>query len=139
MSAAETVAPATPAPVKKMSLERIAVRSLIGALLVLLAIEGVSWLRVMAARMTLVTELQKAEQSDHRITRERVDQLLGGRQPLESKTVKVTVGEERYDIYYYPGLLKRRELCVHYGVPGLKSEPEVIEVTTILPDEVLAN
>lgn len=124
---------------RKISVERIAVRCLIGGLLLVLAIEGASWLRVMTARMRLSSELQKAEISDYRITRARVDQLMGGRPPDESRVVKVPVGEERYDLYYFLGLLKRRELCVHYGVPGLESEPEVIEVTTIVPDEVLAN
>jgi hypothetical protein len=52
--------------------------------------------------------------------------------------VKVPVGEERFDVYYFDGLLKRRELWVHYGIEGLNSAREVVETSIITPEEVLS-
>lgn len=132
-----SVSPAAPAakPVRK---DRLLVRGAIGVLLVVLAVEAVAYGRMMVTHWRLSSELQKAERENYIITRERVDAIFG-RPPDEQHMVKAAVGEERYDVYYVWGLLKRRELCVHYGVQGLKAEPEVLEVTTIIPDEVLAN
>jgi hypothetical protein len=143
MSTPETPeTPATTAPQAKskpVSIERTVVRGVIGILLLLVAIEGFSYLRVMNTHRRLSAELQKADEEHHIITREIVNEIFNQRQPDASKTVKAPVGEERYDIYYFSSLLKRRELYIHYGIPGLKNEPEVIEITTIIPDELLAN
>ncbi len=126
-------------PPQRANLERRLVRGLICFLSVVLAIEGFAYMRVMYAHWRLSSELRKAELEDHRITKDIVKSILGNRPPDESKMLKASVGEEQYDIYYFQGLLKRRELCVHYGVQGLVAEPEVIEITTIIPDELLAN
>lgn len=130
--------PKTPAVKKPAHKDRLLVRGLIGVLLVILVIELAAYGRVMLVHWQLTSELRKAEMQHHIITRDRVDSIFK-RLPDEKHMVKAPVGEERYDIYYFSGLLKRRELCVHYGIQGMLEEPEVIEVTTIIPDEVLAN
>ena len=124
---------------KAMTPERLIVRLLIGGLFVVMAIELFAYSRLLFVHYQLSGQLQKAEQENHRITQEVIDKIFSQRKPDETKNVKVAVGTERYDIYYFWGLLKERPLCVHYGVEGLHSQPEVIEVTTIIPDEVLAN
>lgn len=138
----ETVSAAKP---KRSTAERVIVQGGIAVLLVLVTIEGWAYLQMSMAHSKLTAELKKAEAGDHKVTRETVDQILGGRAPDDTKTRKaIATGDERYDIYYFKGLLKRRELCVHYGVQGKKgaegvvSEPEVVEVTTMIPDEILA-
>jgi hypothetical protein len=113
-------------------------RAVIKVLLVVLAIEGVAYGRMMLTHLQMSREIQKAEQEHHIITRDRVNQIFG-REPDDTHTVKAPVGEERYDVYHFWGLLQQRYLYVHYGVQGLKAEPEVLEVTTIIPDEVLAS
>lgn len=140
---AGTPAPAADAPArpKRSTVERIIVQGGIALLLVIVAIEGAAYLRHHLAHARLMAEIEKAEDTDHRITADVVRQIVGDRAPDMSKDVKAPVGEERYDVYYYDGLLKRRELCIHYGVAGggEGSQAEVVEVTTIIPDEVLAN
>lgn len=128
-----------PAKKKRSRIERIIVQGGIAVMLALVAVEGWAYLRMNLAHGQLMSELRRAESDDHRITKEMVGKILGGRQPDESVPIKVAVGEERYDLYYFSGLLKTRELCVHYGVQGkFQGEPEVIEVTSVIPDEVLA-
>lgn len=148
MSGTEPVEPPaspaeTPEKPRRSTAERILVQGGIAVLLVILAIEATSYIRHSRAHSKLMAEIQKAEEGDHRITRDIVQQIIGDRPPDMTTTRKVAVGEERYDVYYFDGLLKRRELCIHYGVQGAASEPgsepEVIEVTTIVPDEILAN
>ena len=130
-SAASTSTPAKP----KLSLGRI----IIGILLVVMLIELVAHFRLTLVNNKLSGELAKAEQEkDYQLTKSVVDQIFGNRQPDESKSAKVSVGEERYDIYYFWGLLKQRTLCLQYGVAGKNSEPEVIMVHPNIPDEVLA-
>ena len=86
----------------------------------------------------LQAELQKAETSDYQVTRAKVDELLGSRTPDESKEVQgVGAAPEVFDVYNFKGLLKDRPICVHYGVAGKTDEPEVIEVLSIIPDEML--
>jgi len=145
MSASEPTAVPTEAPAKprRSTIERIVVQGGIGILLVIVAIESVAYLRHSIAHSRLMSAFQKAEEEDYRITRTVVHDIVGDRAPDMTKVLPATVGEEQYDVYFYDGLLKRRELCIHYGIQGASSqpgsEPEVIEVTTIIPDEVLAN
>jgi hypothetical protein len=122
-----------------MKNKRIIVRVVIGLLLTVMVIEGISYGRVFAIHRQLSSLLQKAETENYQINRKKIDEILNNQQPSLSKTVKVPVGDERYDVYQFWGLLKQRQLCVHYGVAGRQSEPEVIEITSIIPDEVLAN
>lgn len=131
----------TPAKPKRSTVERVIVQGGIAVLLVIVAIEGSAYLRHHRAHTKLMAEFEKAEETDHRITAAVVRSIVGDRAPDMSKNVRAPVGEERYDVYYYDGLIKRRELCIRYGVAGsgAGSEPEVVEVTTIIPDEVLAN
>lgn len=138
----KTVPAAKPA---RSTAERVIVQGGIGVLLVLVAIEGWSYARMNWAHAQLSEELQKAEASGHKVARDTVDKIFGGRSPDESKTKQaIATGEERYDLYYFNSPLKKRVLCVHYGIEGLKgvegvvTEPEVIEVTTMIPDEILA-
>jgi hypothetical protein len=133
--AAPEVTPVKPA---RSKLERLLVQGGIAILLVLLVVEGWCYFQMNRVHSRLLTELKKAESTDHKVTPEVVDTILGGRKPDLSKTVKLAAGEERYDVYYFAGLLKTRELCLHFGVPGMKANPEVIEVMTIIPDEILA-
>lgn len=136
----EAVSPAKP---KRSPVERAIVRGGIVVGLILLGIEGWPYMQMKLAHAKLTAEMNKAELDiNSKFTKETVDQLLG-REPDETKTRKAPNGEERYDIYYFNSLLnlKRRELCVHYGVQGMleeKSAPEVMEVTTIIPDELLS-
>lgn len=134
--------PARPSPAKssRNPVERVIVQGGIGLLLIIVAIEGWSWGQMKMAHSRLTAELKKAEDGEHKVTRKVVDEILK-RQPDESKTVKATVGEERYDVYYFKGLIKQREIYVHYGIEGTqlaKSEPEVIEVRTDIPEEILS-
>lgn len=134
-SAPDTLAiPATPPASKPASKDRLFVRSLIGALLIVLSIEAVAYIRSTSTHRQLLNELQKGERESRGTTRERIDAIVG-RPPDENHVVKAAVGEGRYDVYYFGGLLKRRELCVHYGVSGIKAEPEVIDVLTVVPED----
>lgn len=139
MSETQPVAPSAGKP-KRSVIERVIVQGGICVLLVVVAIEGLSYFQMKSMHTKLTAELSKAETSDYKVTKEVVDRILQ-RTPDESKTRKaIGTGEERYDIYYFKGLLKQREICVHYGVQGtegVKTEPEVVEVTTIIPDEIL--
>lgn len=114
------------------------VRAIIGILLVLMAVELVAYGRLLMVHRKFMAEIQMSEDKDHRFTKESVTKILGGREPNESKEIKAPVGMERYDVYYFWGLLKSRPLVVHYGVAGKNSEPEVLEVATQLPDAYLA-
>jgi len=108
-------------------------------MLAVVAIEGWAYLRMNLAHGQLMAEIRRAESDDHKITKDIVNKILGGRAPDDSVAIKVAVGEERYDLYYFSGLLKTRELCIHYGVQGkFQGDPEVVEVTSVIPDEVLA-
>lgn len=129
---------ATPSGKTRSQLERVIVQGGIAILLLILAIEAWAYGHMYRAHSLLLAELRKAETSDHHVTPETVSSILGNRQPSQSKSVRLATGEERYDVYHFAGLLKTRELCVHYGVPGVKGNPEVVEVTTIIPDEILA-
>ena len=124
--------------VQGSSLKQVVVRSFIGILLVLMAVELVAYGRLLMVHRKFMAEIQMSEEKDHRFTKEVVTKILGGRQPNESKDVKAPVGMERYDVYEFWGLLKSRPLVVHYGVAGKNSEPEVLEVATHLPDAYLA-
>ena len=108
----------------------------IGLLLVVSAIEGYSQMSFQKAFDGLQAELEQADAGRDQITKARVDAVLN-RQPDRSQTVKAFVGEERYDVYTFKGLLKSRLICIHYGVAGVKEEPEVIGVAAELPDAML--
>ena len=127
-----------PATKPGSKIERVLVRGGIAILLGIVAIEGWAYWQMYRAHSLLLAELRKAETTDHHLTPETVKSILGSRQPSLTRSVKLATGEERYDVYHFAGLLKTRELCVHYGVPGVKANPEVVEVTTMLPDEILA-
>lgn len=118
-------------------------RILIGVLLVVLAFEAVPYARMSLVHAKLSAELKKADASDLKVTPEAVKQLLGGREPDFTKMKRVAVGDELYQVYYFNGMLKRRELCVHFSVQGENDpdgkEREMMEVTTILPEEILAD
>lgn len=144
MDTPETTAatPTTPAPTtkpKRSTVERVIVQGGILIMLVIVSIEAWSYVRLTLAHRGLISELERAESTDHRISKEAVTKILGGKQPDDSFNVKAAVGEERYDLYYFSGLLKQRELCVHYSVQGKTGgEPEVVEVMSVVPDEILA-
>ncbi len=135
-----TLGDATPAAPKKSKSSPIG-RIVIGILLVVLAIEGFTHIRVTWAKSKLTRELAKAEAEKYELTREEVKGLLGGREPDESKQVGANNGDELYDLYYFKGLLKRRVLCLHYGVEGQKdtqgSDRELMGVMTVVPEAVL--
>jgi hypothetical protein len=141
MSTSQPEAVSPPAKPKRSPVERVIVQGGIVAGLILLGIEGWPYMQMKLAHAKLTAEMSKAELDiNSKFTKDTVDQLLG-RKPDDTKTRKAPNGEERYDIYYFNGLLKTRELCVHYGVQGMledKSAPEVMEVTTHIPDELLA-
>jgi hypothetical protein len=116
-------------------------RIIIGLLLIVLAFEAVSFLRVKAAEKKLGQALAQAEAANQEVTRESVKGMLDGREPDATRRRKAAVGEELYDIYYFPGILKRRVLCVHYGVRG-ENDPDdmqrdMMEVMPIVPEEIL--
>lgn len=131
--------PAPPAeqPKKTSLLGRI----VIGILLVVLAVEAFAHFRVTWAKSELSEELARAEAEEYTVTRQNVQEILGGREPDQTERVKVAVGEELYDVYYYKGLLKDRVLCVHYSVEGRAdvddSEREMMEVMSNVPEVVL--
>lgn len=128
------------APPSKPRSSRVG-RIVIAILLLVLAIEGFAAGRVYLAKSRLTGELARAEAENHIVTREEVKALLGGREPDVSRRIKVAVGEELYDLYYFRGLLKQRVLCVHYGVEGTQdvdeSQREMMEVLTVVPEAVL--
>lgn len=129
---------AKPDAPKRSSVERLVVRCLIGVLVVVLGVEMSSYARLWLTQARILAELQKSESSDYHVTQETIDKLLWGRKPDRTHTVKAAVGEERYDVYYFDGLLKRRELWVQYGIEGLNSAREVVGISTITPEEVLS-
>lgn len=131
-------APAKAEAPKRSPVERVLVRGLIAVLLVVLAIESSSYARLWITRARLSSELKRSEASDHRVTQATVDGLFWGRKPDETHTVKAMVGDERFDGYYFDGLLKRRELWIHYGIEGKNAAREVVGMATITPEEVLS-
>jgi hypothetical protein len=131
------VAPADVPKPQRSKVERAIVWGGIGILGIVVLFEGLSYLSFRSAHAALLSELQKAETTDYRITAAKVKEIVGDRTPDISKKIKAVVGEEQYDVYIYKGLLKERPLCVHYGVAAQGGEePEVIEVTSIIPDEL---
>jgi hypothetical protein len=116
---------------------RLISRSVIGLLLIVLAVEAIAYGRVTSAHRQLLSELQAGERQSHLVTKERIDAVVG-REPDATIRVKAPVGEERFDVYNFGGLLKQRKLFVHYGVQGIKDEPEVIDVLMTAPGDVLA-
>lgn len=128
---------AAPAKPQRSKVERAIVWGVIGVLGIVMLLEGMSYLSFKRAHSALMSELQKAESSDYRITAAKVKEIVGDRQPDISKDVAAVVGKEHYDVYTYKGVLKNRDLCVHYGIADASGEePEVIEVTSIIPDEL---
>lgn len=128
---------APPAKPPRSKVERVIVWGGIGILGIVVLLEGISFLSFRRAHSALMSELQKAETTDYRITAAKVKEIVGTRSPEISKKLKAIVGEEQYDVYIYKGLLKERPLCVHYGVAAQDGEePEVIEVTSVIPDEL---
>jgi hypothetical protein len=107
---------------------RLISRSVIGLLLIVLAVEAIAYGRVTSAHRQLLSELQAGERQSHLVTKERIDAVVG-REPDATIRVKAPVGEERFDVY---------KLFVHYGVQGIKDEPEVIDVLMTAPGDVLA-
>ncbi|MBL8851320.1 MAG: hypothetical protein JNG89_16680 [Planctomycetaceae bacterium] len=107
-------------------------RGVIILLLIVLAVEAIAYGRVTSAYHQVWTELQAGERQNQVVTGERIAELLG-REPDESIRVNAAVGEERYDVYRFGGLLKRRELYVHFGVQGRQDEPEVVDVLMSAP------
>ncbi|MBX3437941.1 MAG: hypothetical protein KF861_10655 [Planctomycetaceae bacterium] len=129
---------AAPAVKSRSKIERAFVWGLITLGFVIVAVEGTSYFAFKRAHDAVQSELDQAEAAGNQITRARVTELLNNREPDESKEVQV-IGSatERYDIYVFQGLIKQRELFIHYGVAGVTDEPEVIEVLAIRPDEIL--
>lgn len=131
----------TPSRPQRSKVERAIVWGAIGILLLVTAIEGIPHLRFKLAYSQLMSQIGQSEAGDHRVTRDVVAQIFG-RDPDLSKTLKAHAGEEQYDAYYFdsPLGLKHRELWVRYGIqgPGENAQPEVIEVTPNVPEEILA-
>lgn len=122
-------------PANRTSHDRRFARGLIGLLLVVAMIEAIAHVRMMVMSQRLWNELQKGERERSDVTRAEINAVMK-RPPDESFTVKKPVGEENYDAYRFWGLIKQRELYVHYGVQGIRSPQEAIEILTTLPDEV---
>ena len=123
----------------RSSIEKFIVWGVIAAGLVLIAAEGSAWYQFKSAHGGILAELQRSEEStDFQVTRKEVEQILGDREPDMTKEIKVLGDQpERYDVYFFKGLLKERTLCVRYGVAGKMGEPEVIDVSSVIPDEIL--
>lgn len=128
----------TKTPSKERSRERLIVRGLIGILFAVMVIEGIAQLRMTTMNQRLWSELQKGEREGVDITRDNIDAVMR-RPPDESFTIMKSSGEEKYDVYRFWGLLKRRELYVHYGVQGIRSPQEAIEILVELPEGVSKN
>lgn len=127
-----------PSKPARSKLERALVWGLIAIGTLVVLVEGGAYLMFQRAYGGLQAELQKAETSDYQVTRAKVNEILGSRTPDETREVGgVGDSTEVYDVYHFNGLLKDRPLCVHYGVAGKTDEPEVIEVLSIIPDEIL--
>jgi hypothetical protein len=126
---------------KRSAIERVIVQGGIALSLIIIAMEGRAYLRVNSIQGKLTSVLEKAESGEQRFTREVADQIFEGKKPDESIVVPVAVGEERYDIYNFPGLLKNRSLCLHYTVHGKgqdEGQPDVLEVLNVVPEAVVA-
>lgn len=129
----ETPAPPPgPGQTRSARKERRFVRGLIGLLLVVLTIEAVAHFRMTILQQRLWTELQRGERENQGITRQHID-AVAGRPPDEE--LAASFRQERYDVYHFWGLLKQRELCVHYGVSGINAEPEVMDILLTLPED----
>ncbi len=125
---------------KRSPVERAIVWGGIGILAIVVGIEGTAHLAFTGALNGLMAEMEKAENAEkgnYHVTKATVDAVLKGRAPDRSKTVKRALGEERYDLYIFKGLLKERTLSLHYGVQGVLGEPEVLEVSQAVPAELL--
>ncbi|MEO1993994.1 MAG: hypothetical protein ABGZ17_01825 [Planctomycetaceae bacterium] len=139
-SAENSSADAAAKPQQKPRTSRVG-RIVIGILLLVVAVEGIAALRVYMAKSKLTGELAKSDAEDYQVTRGSVKEILGNREPDDTKLVQAHVGKELYDMSYFSGLLKRRILCVHYGIQGEKdaddSKREMMEVLTVIPEAVL--
>lgn len=116
-------------------------RIVIGILLVVLAFEGIAHLRAASAEKQLKAELDKSEATEYTVTSAKVREILGGREPDETKLKNAAIGDELYEIYYFKGLLKNRVVCVHYGVEGqagtVGAERELLNVLNVIPEAIL--
>ena len=122
-------------PARPANRERRKVHGVIAVLLVVMVVEAVAHVRMTILNQQLWSELQLGERERIDVTRERID-AVAKRPPDETFTVTKPVGQEKYDVYRFWGLLKRRELYVHYGVEGIRSPQEAIEILTELPEGV---
>jgi len=128
-----------PKPKRSMA-ERIVVQGGIAVLLIVVAFEGFSHFCMTSAFGKLTSAVKASETSGAKVTKEVIDKLMGGKKPDKTLPKKASAGTERYDIYYYKGPIKKRVLCVHYGIQGKDgSAPEVINVSALLPDEIIGD
>jgi hypothetical protein len=115
--------------------ERAIVWSTIGILLVVLGIEACAWFAFQSAHGKILDALRKAEeQDDYRVTKSIVSRIFQGKEPTSSETIRAAVGQGRLDVYVWKGLLRNRTLNLHYSIQGTTEEPEVMEVSTSLPE-----
>jgi len=128
-----------PAKAARSGIEKMIVWGVIGAGLLLIVVEGSAWFQHKRAHDGIRAGLDRSEEnSEFQVTRKDVEVVLGEREPDLTKEIEVLGGQkERYDVYYFKGLLKERTLCVRYGVAGTMGEPEVIAVSAVIPDEIL--
>lgn len=132
--AKSTKAKSPKAKSRRSIIERVIVWGGIAVLLLILVVEFRSHSRWDSTQRKLLTEFKKVEDANQHLTEEDVNQLLNGRTPDASKSDHL----ERFDVYYFPGVLKRRLLCVHYKKEGADAPTEVLGVSSHLP-EIMRN
>lgn len=114
--------------------ERIAVWSGIGALLLILAFEVSSHYRFTAAYDKLSTAARESESLQKKMTDEDILALMNGRRPDMMKDREFGGEDDQYDIYYFHGILKRRVICVHYTRNIVDKKLYLYEVLPREPD-----
>jgi hypothetical protein len=122
------------APKKRSPLERAVVWGGIGILLVIVVIEASAQRQFTSLYTQIDSELKKSMQSGISLPEENVRAILKGRQPDATKIVKQQPGEERYEIYKFNGLLKRRVFCVRFEKANDTAPVQVLELMPSIPD-----
>ena len=124
------------APKKRSPIERALVWGGIGILLVIVVIEATAQRQYTSLYTQLDAELKKSLQTSKSLPEESVRAILKGRQPDMTKSVKLPPGEERYEVYYFNGLLKRRVFCLRFEKANESAPVEVFELTPTVPEIV---
>ncbi len=125
-----------PAPKKRSPLERAVVWGGIGILLLVVVIEASAQRQFTSLYTQIDSELKKSLQTGNSVPEENIRAILKGRQPDATKTVKQIPGEERYEVYYFKGLLKRRVFCIRFEKATDTAPVQVLELTPTVPEIV---